>query len=103
MSASSDRWCPLSASARRRDEIVWTCPVSNSNFHLERMDDTVVWFCITARDPTTGKERQLHVNLCSDTAIKIVLQELPQEEWDTPEVQKQKPPTSDGPFMEDVG
>lgn len=70
------------------DEIVWTDPVSGSNFHLERMDDGVVWFCITARDPATGKERYLHVNLCSDTPIKVVLQDLPEMEYDTPEVQK---------------
>ena len=77
-------------SAANGDEIFFTDAVSNSVFHMERMSDTCVWFCITARDSVTGKERQLHVNLVSDSPIKMRVQDLPDKEYDTPEIQKLK-------------
>lgn len=81
------------------DEILWTDPVSNSAFHLERMADNAVWFCITARDPAAGTERQLHVNLVAGAGgdIRISLQDLPDEEHPTPEVQKPRAGTKEVP------
>lgn len=70
------------------DEIVFIDPVSNSSFHMERMNDGAIWFCITARDPATGKERHLHINLVSKSPIRMAIQDLPDTETDTPDVQK---------------
>ena len=45
------------------DEIVWTCPVTGSSFHMESMGRGEFWFLLQTRTKPGGESNDYHVDL----------------------------------------
>jgi hypothetical protein len=60
------------------DEIIWTCPVTGTSFHMERMADDHFWFCLLVKEKPSDEGKALHCNLTAGEGhrLQLTLQEV---------------------------